>query len=289
MHARSGSGGISALFGTPPHMPPPPPKVEAARPPPTTKVEQYTSSVLPQTEHRVPPPPTPSEPASVETLLYGVRPPRAPRRPTPPPVERVGPPRTPETKAEMQISYILGGDPDPAPTHRHRASKNWLRVEFDGLQPEEHTPRLFAALEGLPLEHGIKIGKGTVKVKKDPLLGEASGRAEAEFRHVPDRARLERVLDASRASGALKARSAKVVYDDSRTIVQAGDGEVIRFGVPDDRLTTTARAAYRDFRFVDDAAVPESVVKEDAAARKAYLLRDYQSRRDQTKMRDRRV
>ena len=91
-------------------------------------------------------------------------------------------------------------------------------------------------------------------------------------------------------------RSAKVVYDDTRKVVldaerkRLGKDEDLEYtGVPDDRISTTAKLAYRGGHFASDSSVPTEWLKDMAKKEKEWFLRTGDARRPQGRMEDRRV
>ena len=91
-----------------------------------------------------------------------------------------------------------------------------MRVELNGLPPDANTHRLHQSLASLAYDEGVTCGVNKVKVKYDALNGLATGKAVAEFRNVPDLDRVMKSINDGCVSGALKASSARVVYDDRK-------------------------------------------------------------------------
>jgi hypothetical protein len=132
-----------------------------------------------------------------------------------------GTPRDPETKYENQISSVLGGSPTPlhyaqSCTPRHARSKSLMKVEFQGLPPDADTPRLHKSLVSLGLEAGVSVDINHVKVKYDAINGQATGKAFAEFRNVPDQDGVMRSVHSGIIAKVVKANAAHIVYDDRK-------------------------------------------------------------------------
>lgn len=91
-----------------------------------------------------------------------------------------------------------------------------MRVELNGLPPDANTHRLHQSLTSLAYDEGVTCDVSKVKVKYDTLNGLATGKAVAEFRNVPDQDRVMNSISDGCVRGALKASSARVVYDDRK-------------------------------------------------------------------------
>jgi hypothetical protein len=220
---KAGRNVSSAFPGQTHYTAPPRPPPREGPPPeaPSTKAQQYASSVFGEPRQW-----TPREVATPEPYFGRVAPAKEPRRPNASPVQAPYPawsaaPRPPETKPENQISYVLGGSPSPqayaaSSVERHRLSKSLMRVELNGLPSDANTHRLHQSLIALAYDQGVTCDVNKVKVKYDTLNGRASGKAVAEFRHVPDQDRVMNSISDGCASGTLKAHSARVVYDDRK-------------------------------------------------------------------------
>lgn len=221
--------------------------------------------------------------------------------------QSLGPPREPQSRAEEQLSYCLGGDPQPLSSARHRQSKGIVTCEFHGVPADMDTPRLYKALMGLPFEDREQVGRSTVKVRKSPINGRATGHAEAQFRNVLDRRGFERQVEAARTSstrssaaggggeggGKLPFHSFQVTYDNSRKVAHYVHDDRDRSlewrGVPDDRVTTMHRVAYRGAQYAPDSAVPSHRVQEDVAEHKYINALNLREKRDMINLNDRRV
>ena len=146
---------------------------------------------------------------------------------------------------------------------------------------------------GIPFEDGEQVGKSTVRVRKSPLNGRATGHAEAQFRNVLDRQSFERQVERTRATVGLPFDAFHVTYDNSRKIAHYANDDRDRSlewsGIPDERVTTMHRVAYRGAQWAPDSAAPPGRVKEDVAEHKYINATNLRDKRDVSNLNDRRL
>ena len=227
---RSGGRNASSVFpGQTTHQAPPPQhkktKAELAAEVATSKAAQGRSTVFGSPRYSSPPPPWRDRLAN--TLGYAWVSPRVRRAQHPPQrphnpyqlFDRRGKPRGAETKAEAQVSSVLGGSPqlkhldgvaNAAAQHRARSI---MRVEFKDLPPDIDTFRLQQRISQLC---GPDIVAHAEYVKRDVLNGRPQGGAMSYFRNVP--AGNDDVMNAIRSEqaeriGPLRGSNARVVFD----------------------------------------------------------------------------
>ena len=61
-----------------------------------------------------------------------------------------------------------------------------MKVEFSGLPPDADSHRLHKQLSALPYDDGTTIARSATKCQYGSMDGLATGKAEAQFRNVPD-------------------------------------------------------------------------------------------------------
>ena len=218
---------ISSVFGTPRPVTPPP-RPSAQKPTiATSTAAQQRSSVFgsPHVASPKSDPPKPEYAASLHMdaprAASPIRPRHKPRDPSGL-MGSNGKPRAPSSKAEQQVSSILGGslgaDAQQRMSSQHHVSRSLLKVEFTGLPSDSDTHRLHQGLSAIPFDKGITCDVRKVSVPYDALNGRAIGSGTAQFRNVPDRDRLLAALRVGQEKGWLKARSWKVTYDDTKAV-----------------------------------------------------------------------
>ena len=227
---RSGGRNASSVFpGQTTHQAPPPQhkktKAELAAEVATSKAAQGRSTVFGSPRYSSPPPPVEGSPREYTGLRLGI--PKSAEGATPPQrphnpyqlFDRRGKPRGAETKAEAQVSSVLGGSPqlkhldgvaNAAAQHRARSI---MRVEFKDLPPDIDTFRLQQRISQLC---GPDIVAHAEYVKRDVLNGRPQGGAMSYFRNVP--AGNDDVMNAIRSEqaeriGPLRGSNARVVFD----------------------------------------------------------------------------
>ena len=96
---------------------------------------------------------------------------------------------TPQTTQEQQTSLggvanVLGGcyAAEGISQDRIHRARSFVKVEFDGLPPDQDSHRLHQALSALPYEPGITVNRSKVKVDYGGIDGRATGKASAQFR-----------------------------------------------------------------------------------------------------------
>lgn len=229
-----GAGGGGPFPNAPKH-PPPPPKPPKEPPPPiaASKAEQQQSSVFGPPSYTKPP--TPRAPAPTYFGSKSVH--RAPSpRPKEPPRfvdPATGKARPPQTTQEQQTSLggvanVLGGcyAAEGISQDRIHRARSFVKVEFDGLPPDQDSHRLHQALSALPYEPGITVNRSKVKVDYGGIDGRATGKASAQFRNVPDGDTMMATLAAARARGLFgRNGSIRLAFDDRKTAsgMQRGD------------------------------------------------------------------
>lgn len=223
---------VSSVFGPPPPRPaaptPPPPAAPAPYGPKiaTSTAEQQQSSIFGSPRRPSPQPYRPEAQKYAASLHMDVPRAASPIKPRHKPrdpngfYDERGKPRAPNTKAEQQVSSILGGslgaDAQERMSGQHRVSKSLIRIDFTGLPSDCNTSRLHQGLSAVPFDQGITCDVRKINVPYDALNGRAKGSGSAQFRNVPNRERLLSALKLGQEKGWLKAGSWKVTYDDTK-------------------------------------------------------------------------
>ena len=211
------------------HKAPPKPPKEPPAPIAATKAEQYASSVFgpPAFDKKPEPLPPGQSPREYTGLRLGV-PKSAARAPSPRPkeaprfVDENGKARPPISIAEQQTSVVFGGTPTPQTLEasaemRRNLAKSFLKVDFDGLPPDQDSHRLHQVLSALPYDAGITVNRSKVKVDYSATNGLATGKASAQFRNVPDGDRVMAALGEAQAKGIFGRKgTVRIAFDDRK-------------------------------------------------------------------------